>query len=212
MVEQRTHKPLVVGSNPTAATKIMKEIEARFLEIEPKAIAAKLKKLGVKKAFDKVFKEAIVQPPVGRGFEEWEKTRKRIRVRDSGGKVELTLKENVRWGLSETKEIEFEVPSFELAVEFLESCGLEVKRLQEKRRVSFQTKGVHIEIDYWPWIPPCLEIEGQSEELVKKWAQNLDLDWKSADFRDAKKVYLEDYSIDIDKIKEVSFTKPKPNG
>lgn len=196
---------------PVAATE-MKEIEARFLEINPEEIQEKLKKLGVKKAFDKVFKEAIVQPPVGKGFEEWEKTRKRIRVRDSGNKVELTLKENVKWGLAETKEIEFEVPSFEKAVEFLESINLEVKRLQEKRRVSFQTEGVHVEIDYWPWIPPCLEIEGESEELVKTWAKKLELDWKKADFRDAKKVYLENYGIDVDKLKEVSFNKPKPNG
>ena len=209
MVEQRTHKPLVAGSNPAAATK-MKEIEARFLEIDPSEIEKKLKKLGAKKVFDRVFKEAIFQPPKGKGFEEWEKTRKRVRLRDTGEKVILALKENEKWALSETKEIEIEVSDFDKASELLSELGLELKRTQEKRRIRYDWEGIYAEIDFWPWIPPALEIEADEEDKVKKLASLLELDWEKAEFRDAKKVYWAVYGIDIDKFKEIAFNKPKP--
>ena len=188
----------------------MKEIEARFLEIDPVEIEAKLKKLGAQKIFDSVFNETIFQPPAGAGFEEWEKTRKRLRVRDNGEKIFLTLKENTKWGFGETDEIELEVSDFDQSCELLENIGLEVKRSQEKRRIRYDWNGVHAEIDFWPWIPPALEIEASEKKKVVELAEKLGLDWDKAEFRDSKKVYLDVYGIDLDKVKELAFNKPKP--
>ncbi len=78
----------------------MKEIEAKFLEIDPEDIQKKLKKLGVKKVFDKTFREAIYLPPKGSNkYDVWLKQRKRVRIRDTGEEVLLAMKVNKKWGL-----------------------------------------------------------------------------------------------------------------
>ena len=41
-------------------------------------------------------------------------------------------------------------------------------------------------------------------------ANKLNLDWKRAEFRDAKQVYFDVYGIDLDKVKELAFDKSKP--
>lgn len=226
MVEQRTHKPLAESSNLSPATKIvsrwslvriqpqtpeMKEIEAKFLEINPKKIQSELKSLGAKKIFDKTFREAIYLPPKGsKEFDDWLKKRKRVRIRDTGQEILLTVKVNKKWGLSETEEVEFEVSSFEEAERFLQQLDLVLLRYQEKRRISYQIDGVHVEIDFWPWVPAWLEIEADSEAKVKQVAKKLGLDWESAEFRDAAAVYEEVYSVDIFNIDRVSFDLPDP--
>ncbi len=238
MVEQRTHKPSVVGSNPTPATTIvirlltgsvpmksgldakhlpptaatkMKEIEAKFLEINPAQIQTKLKKLGAKKIFDKTFREAIYCPPrATKEYDKWLKERRRVRIRDTGEEVLLAIKVNKKWGLSDTEEVEQKVASFEETEKFLKLLGLALLRYQEKRRISYQVDGAHIEVDYWPWVPTWLEIEAESEKKVKDWAQKLDLDWEQAEFRDAAAVYDEVYNIDIFNLDRVAFDLPDP--
>jgi adenylate cyclase class 2 len=180
------------------------EIEAKFLEIDPTDIEEKLKKLGAQKVFDKVFKEWIFQAK-GDRQKEWEKTFKRIRIRDQEDKVFMTLKENKKFGFSDTEEIEFEVSSADEAREFLEKSDISQIRFQEKRRVHFKLDNIDIEIDYWPQIPPLLEIEADSEAKVRAMAKELGLDFRKAVFVDARQVYKRYYHIDIMKMKELKF-------
>ena len=189
----------------------MKEIEAKFLEINPKAIQAKLRSLGAKKVFDKTFREAIYLPPKGsHEYDEWLKQRKRIRIRDTGEEVLLAMKVNKKWGLSETEEIEVNVSSFAETEKFLKLLELELLRYQEKRRISYKVDGAHVEIDFWPWVPAWLEIEAESEAKVRGWAQKLGLDWQQAEFRDAAAVYEEVYKVDIFNLNKVAFDLPDP--
>jgi adenylate cyclase class 2 len=180
------------------------EIEAKFLEIDPKEIENKLKDLGAQKIFDKVFKEWIFQA-AGERQKEWEETFKRIRIRDQEDKVYLTLKENKKFGFSDTVEIEFEVSSAQKAKEFLEAADISEIRHQEKRRVHYKLNDVDVEIDYWPQIPPLLEIEASTEDKVRTTAKKLGLDFRKAVFVDARQVYKRYYNIDIMKMKELKF-------
>ena len=180
------------------------EIEAKFLEIDVPLITQKLTDLGAKKEFDKVFKEWIFQG-AGETQKEWEKTFKRIRIRDQEDKVFMTFKENKKWGLSDTTEIEFEVSSAPKAKELLEASGISEIRFQEKRRVHYELDHVDIEIDYWPGIPALLEIEAKSEAEVKVTAKRLGLDFRKAVFIDARQVYKRYYGIDIMSMKELKF-------
>ena len=189
----------------------MKEIEAKFLEVNLEDIQKKLKKFGVKKIFDKTFREAIYLPPKpSKKYDQWLAHRKRVRIRDTGEEVLLALKVNKKWGLSETEEVEVKVSSFEETEKFLKLLELEPLRYQEKRRISYQADGVHIEIDFWPWVPAWLEIEAESEKKVKDWAKKLGLDWGKAEFRDAAAVYEEVYKVDIFNIGKVAFDLPDP--
>lgn len=180
------------------------EIEAKFLEIDVPQIQKKLKTLGAKKIFDKTFKEWIFQG-AGETQKEWERTFKRIRIRDQEDKVFMTLKENKKWGLSDTVEIEFEVSSASKAKELLEASGISEIRFQEKRRIHYKLDNVDIEIDYWPQLPPLLEIEAKSELEVKEMAKRLGLDFRKAVFIDARQVYKRYYHIDIMDMKELKF-------
>lgn len=180
------------------------EIEAKFLEINVSQTEKKLKELGAIKVFDKVFKEWIFQG-AGEKQKEWEKTFKRIRIRDTQDKVFMALKENKKWGLADTLEIEFEVSSADKAKDFLENSGISQIRNQEKRRVHYELDGVDLEIDYWPKVPPLLEIEAKSEQKVKDMAKKLGLDFRKAVFVDMRQVYKRYYNIDIMNMKELKF-------
>jgi len=182
------------------------EIEAKFLEIDVPQIQKKLKSLGAKKKYDTVFREAIFQ---GEGIrqKEWEKTFKRIRVRDQGDKVYLTLKElpEKKFKLDNTREVELEISDFDKMIEILLASDLMKIRDQEKRRIHYELDGVAVDIDYWPDIPAFLEIEADSQEKVKAIAKKLGLNFRKAVFVDARQVFKRYYNFDVMKLKEFKF-------
>lgn len=44
-------------------------------------------------------------------------------------------------------------------------------------------------IDEWPWLKPFIEIEGETEEVIKATAEKLGLSWSDAVFGDVMVAY-----------------------
>lgn len=179
------------------------EIEVRFLEIDADKLIAKLRTLGAKDLGEELLEELIFRD----SDDTWTKLGKRVRLRKSKGRVLLAYKETLALTADGTKEIEFEVGSFEDAAALLESIGLVGGRRQEKRRHSFKLGNVAVEIDRWPKIPALVELEGSNEEELKEAAQKLGLSWENVEMRNALRVIEEVYKIPVSTYSIYTFDK-----
>lgn len=177
------------------------EIEARFINVNREKIESKLNALGAVKVKEVSFREWIFH------FrnEEWDKDRRRVRVRTDGAHHWLTYKANPTWELDSTEEIDLAVSSAEDAMRFMKSVGIPLQRYQEKRRISYKRGNTVFEMDFWPKIPMVLEIEAPTKEEVMEGAKLLGLDWKDAIFIDQKMLHLKYYGIDLDKETDYRF-------
>jgi adenylate cyclase class 2 len=176
------------------------EIEIKFLDIDPKKIEKKLLSLGAKKVFDEVLEEWIYNKP------EWKAFRGRVRVRQGGGKTMLAYKETTNKPSEGNVEIEFAVASKEQAIAFVEKMEIPLLRHQQKRRIHFELDDVAIDIDFWPQIPPFLEIEGDSLPKLEKVAQKLGLSLEDTyDFGDARDIIQGVYHVPLDSLEEYVF-------
>jgi len=154
----------------------MEEIEVKFLNINPEAIEAKLKSLGAKRVFERVYKVITFDYPDLRLNEQaaW------VRLRDEGDSVKLAFKQRlgVKKGQNDTGMLEHEtvVGDFETTANILRSIGLTEKFFEEKRRIRYELDGVEYDIDEMPLLKPYLEIEAKSWDDVGKAMKLLELD------------------------------------
>lgn len=135
-----------------------------------------------------------------------------VRLRESGGKTTIALKQifnrktvqGIRHhSIDDVKEIEVEIDNLEKGKQLLEELGYFHKNYQEKRRVSYSLpNGVKIDIDFWAYIPPYLEIEAETEELVYSTLNDLGFDKKDAKILNADDVYTF-YGLDMYSFKEL---------
>ena len=181
------------------------EIEAKFLDIDKESIRKKLIDIGASLILsDRLMKRKNFDFPDGQLYkiDGW------ARVRNEGDKITMSYKQVDDRSLQGTKEVNLIVNNFDTACKFLESLGLEAKTYQETKRESWQLGDVEIEIDTWPWVPTFLEIEGPSEEKVKKTASKLGLDWSTALHGSVEIVYQKYYAVtdeEIDCWEEIIF-------
>jgi adenylate cyclase, class 2 len=188
------------------------EIEVRFLEIDKQALIATLQaREDIEDLGETLLTEAIFYDKAL----EWKNAGKKfVRVRDHGnGTVTLTYKESAD-AVSGTREIECTVNDFAIVVRFLEAIGLVLYRKQEKYRHTFHMKHptgeiVVIDVDTWPIIPPYVEIEGDSEDLVRKTAELLGFDYAQAETRNARRVIEEVYGVPVGIMREFTFQAQK---
>lgn len=119
-----------------------------------------------------------------------------IRLRESGKKVELTIKYiynvNSEYNIEDVKEIEVNVSSFEVANKLLEEMGYFRKKLVEKKRISYRYNDVNIEIDEWPLINPYIEIEGKNEDDIYDVVKKLGFEKNEAKIMNTEDVYLKE--------------------
>lgn len=119
-----------------------------------------------------------------------------IRVRDEGEQVTMSIKSVVQ---NETmdgqKELCLVVDSFGKAEEFLQELGCVKKAYQESKREIWSIEGVEICIDEWPWLEPFVEIEGKSEEDVKRVSEQLGFVWEKALFGAVDMQYEKKYGV-----------------
>ncbi len=173
------------------------EFEVKILDIDVDEIVSKLESLGAEKIGEKEQRRFVYDfNPVKEN--SW------VRLRTDSQKTTLTIKEIQNDEIDGTKEIEIEVDDFESTNLLLEKLGYKHKAYQENKRISYILDGVEIEIDFWPLIPPYLEIEGQSVDEVKKMVRKLGYELKQTTSINTKKVY-EKYGIDSALIKELKF-------
>lgn len=102
-----------------------------------------------------------------------------VRIRDEGDKVTMSAKQYATDGkMDSQKEYETTVKDFDTTQQILLSAGLTQTGFQENKRETWEMPdGTLVELETWPQLPNYLEIEGKSEDAVKKTASLLSLDW-----------------------------------
>ncbi|MDP3772564.1 MAG: CYTH domain-containing protein [bacterium] len=123
-----------------------------------------------------------------------------LRVRDEGDRVTLSLKMIDGTGIAGQRELQLVVNSFADAEELLVMLGCTKKSYQESRRELWRLDGADIMIDEWPFLEPFVEIEGESEELVRNGAERLGFDYGTAIFDSVTALYAQKYNLTADRI------------
>lgn len=175
------------------------EFEAKMLDVEPDELADRILSLGGRRVGDRLMRRYVYDIRAG-DESRW------IRLRDDGTAVTLTVKEIAHDGIDGTMETEVVVSDFEDTNDLLGRIGFVAKSYQENRRASFELDGAQLEIDWWPLIPPYLEIEGQSREHVVRVGQALGISEDELTGENTVKVYAR-YGIDLTEICELRFSE-----
>ncbi len=185
----------------------MKEIEARFLEIDMNKLRKLLKKIKAKKIHDmRLYRRQMFElcNPKMKGY---------ARVRDEDGIITATVKTYPK-GQKYANEYEValrEGTSFDEAVKFMESTGLKKIAYHETMREKYKTKdGVEVTFDIIPGLPAYSEVEAKGEEAMKNIAAKLDLDISKASYGAYGNVFEYYYGFPEEvfnkKIMELKFT------
>lgn len=144
----------------------MKEIETKILEFDELELRQNLKKAGA------IYKGKVLMKRVV--FDVRPETTEEdeiIRVRSDGKKTTLTWKyrDNRIKKLDNTDEVEVEVNDFNKTVEIISKLWNGVRPYrQETLSEDWEYGGVEVSIRTWPLIPAFLEVEGPTEEKVRR--------------------------------------------
>ena len=170
------------------------EYEATFTNIDKQDIRERLKKIKGKLIRPEFLQKRIVfNLPKGNETKGgW------VRVRDEGDKITMSLKVVNGMGIESQKEICLKIDNFKEAEEFLTILGCQKKAYQESKRELWKIVGVEITIDEWPFLEPFVEIEGESEESVKRIAEKLGFDYQKALFCSIDTLYSKKYNLSED--------------
>lgn len=177
----------------------MHEIEIKFLEIDVEKLQKRLKQLGASLVYDDLFEEWLFARP------EWKEKRGRVRLRKQANTTLIAYKETLQETSLGNTEIEFEVNDQQSALEFLNKLNFQEQRYQQKRRIHYVLKDVAIDIDFWPLLPPMVEIESASLEKSKHVAKQLGFDLAKACNLDAFQIYTQIYHINLNEITNLTF-------
>ena len=178
------------------------EYEAKVLDIDPEAVAAKILALGGEHTGDALMRRHVYDITPG-DDSKW------LRLRDTGTAVTLTVKEITHDGIDGTSETEITVDDFDTTAVLLTKLGYTPKSYQENNRSSYLLDGVQLEIDTWPLIPAYLEIEAASAAEVHTTAARLGYTPDDLTSINTTKVYAH-YGIDLTTINELTFP-PRPH-
>lgn len=166
------------------------EYEATFPDIEKEEMRLMLEKAGATlKRAEFLQKRVIFSLPTGHEIiGGW------ARVRDERNKITMSLKIVDGDKIENQREICLTVDSFEQAELFLTTIGCRKKSYQETKRELWMMGDTEITIDEWPFLNPFLEIEGKSEEVVKRVTTKIGLDYTKALFGAVDIIYIHQYS------------------
>jgi len=186
------------------------EYEATFIDINKDEIRARLKAAGaelIKPEF--LMKRVVFELPTGHEINGgW------LRVRDEGDKITMSLKVVDGDKIENQKEIQLKIDNFEEGITFLESLGAKQKAFQESRRELWALDEAEVTIDEWPYLEPYVEVEGQSEEIVKSVSAKLGFDYSQALFCAADTLYNKKYGVPNNIINHdtplITFAGPNP--
>lgn len=174
------------------------EYEAKFTNIDKEKMRSKLKKVGAKLIRPEFLQKRVVfHLPKGHELKD---ARSWIRVRDEGDKITMSLKVIDGDKIENQKEIYLEVNDLKEAESFLITIGCRKKSYQETKRELWMLGDVEITIDEWPFLEPFIEIEGKSEEEVKKACEKTGFNYSKALFCAVGTLYCKKYGISIDVI------------
>lgn len=167
------------------------EYEATFPNIDKSDARKRLTRAGaelVKPEF--LQRRTVFHLPTGHEIEGgW------VRVRDEGDKITMSIKVVDGAAITDQKESCLEINDFNEGVRFLKLLGCREKAYQESKRELWRIDDVEVMIDEWPFLEPLVEIEGASEEAVKRAAGKLGFKWSKAKFCAVGTLYSEKYGI-----------------
>ena len=169
------------------------EFDVKFYPVDKEVIRKKLKKLGAKqlvleRKMKRVIFDKIANPKIKGNY---------LRLRDEGNCVRLSIKVHAKKGgrVSDQKEAEVEVADFDRTLGILRGIGLKETNYQESLRESWEYQGVKIEIDTWPGLEPLVEVEGQSEEEIRRVAEKLGFNWENKIFTGVLQIFAKAYGL-----------------
>lgn len=185
------------------------EYEATFPNIDKEDVRARLRGAGATLIRPEYLqKRSVFNLPKGHEIPGgW------LRVRDEGDKVTMSLKVVNGDKIDDQKETCIEIDNFENAVSFLKMIGCEWRAFQESRRELWKLEGVEITIDEWPFLEPFVEVEGESEEAVKRVSALIGFDYTKAVFGTVDVLYKKKYSITkefVNKTSKIVFDGENP--
>ena len=162
----------------TARWNKMEEFEIKFLEVDVPELEKKLLAIGAKKVGEYNYHRVLLDYPDFRMNKEdsW------LRLRTNGKETTLAYKQGIvnivdnQKIYSGMKEIETAVDSYEKTLELFKCIGLIVKREEENKRIRYRKGDSVFDIDFWPQIPPYLEVESTSLDKARDAAKELGLD------------------------------------
>lgn len=140
-----------------------------------------------------------------------------VRIRDEGNKVTMSAKQHATDGkMDSQKEYETTVKDFETTHQILLSAGLTQTGYQENKRETWEmSDGTLVELETWPELPNYLEIEGKSEEAIKKAAALLGLDWNEHTVQSNDHLYAQHWNMDrkavFEKLAHLTFEQSVTN-
>lgn len=191
------------------------EIEVKFIDVDIADMRKRLEAAGAVCVHPmRLMRRALIEEPAHAADNSF------IRIRDEGDKVTLTFKhrdEAVPTKIDSVKEIEVEVSDFDKTVELFSAAGWHYKTFQESKRETWNLDDAEIVIDEWPWIPPYIEIEAETEEAVRTATEKLGFSWENAEYGHIDTIYSRHYTF-VDGIRgvidipEVRFADPVPLG
>lgn len=171
------------------------EYEATFINIDKDEIRKKLKAVGaVLNKPEILMKRYTFNLPEGQYRKgAW------LRVRDEQDKITMSFKmvnDSELGNIDEQKEICLKIDNFDNGVEFLKIIGCSIKAYQESKREIWKIGETEICIDEWPFLEPFVEVEGESEEIVKEVSEKLGFDYSKAMFCAVGTIYAKKYGVD----------------
>lgn len=185
----------------------MEEFEIKFLDVNVPELEKKLLAIGAKKVGEYDYSRMLLDYPDGRlqAADGW------IRLRTDGKESTLTYKQILGKKSADgtlidegMKEIEVVVSDFNKTFKLIKSIGMVVKREEKNRRIRYQKNDVVFDIDFWPFIPPYIEIESSSYEKARAAAQEIGFDGKKGLIGTAGTVYAK-YGFDKDDYSSITF-------
>ena len=185
------------------------EYEATFENINKDEMREKLKKAGATLVRPEFLQKRIPFYLPGEKVTD----KNFVRVRDEGDKITMSYKSFDGDKIENQKELCIEVSDFDKAVEFLELIGCKKKSFQESKRELWKLDNVDIMMDEWPFLEPFVEVEGKSEEDVRKVSEKIGFDYSKALFSNAGMLYQKKYNIpnsEINKEPLIIFNMENP--
>lgn len=186
------------------------EYEATFLNVDKNKIRNQLREIGAKLIKPNFLQKRVVfSLPQGHEIPGgW------LRVRDEQDKITMSLKVINGDKIEDQKEICLKINDFSDAVLLLNSIGCQEKAYQESYRELWVLDNTEITIDEWPYLEPYVEVEGESEKIVKEVSEKLGFDYEQAVFGSVDLLYNKKYGTPIEKINNkiprITFDEPNP--
>ena len=183
------------------------EFEIVFTNIDKKELIEKIKNLWWVCSKKKTLMRRVV-------FDNPKVTDSYVRVRDEWDKITCTYKEIKPWKLDITsvKELETELRDFDVMVWIFTNLWLKNKAYQESYREAWEINNeVELMLDIWPGLNPFIEIEWESEEIVKKYSKLLWFNYTDGLFWSVDQIYLKELKLDPDYINSleiITFENP----